>query len=297
MAIDGRGDVDYRLDLSSPEAAALSLDTLARFEKVIIHFAPGLLPTGMDAYGGFYQWLLQAGRKYPKVRFEVVMHESHYPVTWRRRWRLSRVWRTADALVFHTAHEGDRFARHFLGVRSRIQVQPHQSDFTKFYDGTHEAARRSLGITNDRLAFVSCGFFHQEKGFDRAIKVFRDAADLSPEAHYYIVGSPREPEHIPYGEELKAAAAPLVNVTVIEDYLDDETFDQWIAAADCIILPYRLIWSSAVMARAALYSRPVIAADVGGLKDQAGPGDVVVADDRQLADAIVAFANRSTMAD
>ncbi len=127
--------------------------------------------------------------------------------------------------------------------------------------------------------------------------MFRDAADLSPEAHYYIVGSPREPEHIPYGEELKAAAAPLVNVTVIEDYLDDETFDQWIAAADCIILPYRLIWSSAVMARAALYSRPVIAADVGGLKDQAGPGDVVVADDRQLADAIVAFANRSTMAD
>lgn len=297
MAIDGLGDVDYRLDLSSPDAAALSLDTLARFEKVIIHFAPGLLPPGTNAYGAFHRWLLKAGRKYPKMRLEIIMHESQYPVSWRRRWLLSRVWRTADALVFHTAHECDRFARHFLGVRSRIQVRPHQNDFTKFYDGTHEEARKSLGIANDRIAFVSCGFFHEEKGFDRAMHVFRDATNLPPEAHYYIVGSPRMTKHVRYSERLKATAAHLVNVTVIEEYLDDETFDQWLAAADCIVLPYRLTWSSGVMARAALYARPVIATDVGGLKDQARPGDVIVADDRQLADAIVGFTSLQTAAD
>ena len=44
--------------------------------------------------------------------------------------------------------------------------------------------------------------------------------------------------------------------------------------ADTLVLPYREIWSSGVMERAKLFNRVVIAADVGGLGDQAPEGNL-----------------------
>ena len=293
MAIDGRGDVDYRLGLTTWDQAVEAVGTMSQFDKIIVHFAPGLFPLGPEACETFFQLFRKASRTLTKVQFEVVMHESDYPIKWRRRWSLNRVWRSANVLFFHTESERARFAKHFRGIRSkRMQVVPHAQDFAKFYDGTYEEARRELGIPSDCVAFVSCGFFYEGKGFDRAISVFRDAADLTPDAHYYVVGTPRVLEHAPYGDHLKEEAAAIPNVTVVNAYLDDETFDQWIAAADCIVLPYRRVWSSGVMARAALYARPVITTDVGGLRDQAGPDDIIVDDDRALAESIKDFAMR-----
>ena len=291
MSIDGRGDTDTVLDLSTPRAATRSWATMTEFDRVILHYAPGLLPPDPAAHRTFYRSLRTAIRSHPEVRLDVVMHESEYPGGWRKRWMFNRLWGSVDGLFFHTVEERDRFAGCFRRIRSsRMRVATHESEFTKFYVGTPEEARRSFGIPNGQTTFVSCGFFYEGKGLDRAIRVFEHARALPDDAHYYVVGTARIPEHEAYGKALDAAAAPLRNVTVIDAYVDDETFDKWILAADCLLLPYRKIWSSAVMARAALHERPVIASDVGGLRDQAGPDDVVVTDDRELADAIVAFA-------
>src|SRR3546814_3813969 len=51
-------------------------------------------------------------------------------------------------------------------------------------------------------------------------------------------------------------------------YVSDEEFDRWLVAADCLVLPYREIWSSSVIERAGIYGVPVIATDVGGLAAQ-----------------------------
>jgi hypothetical protein len=69
-------------------------------------------------------------------------------------------------------------------------------------------------------------------------------------------------------------------------YVSDARFDEWIVASDVVVCPYRLIWSSGVLERARLYERPVIATRVGGLADQAGPGTVIVENDRELAAAM-----------
>src|SRR5439155_159192 len=78
-----------------------------------------------------------------------------------------------------------------------------------------------------------------------------------------------------------------------ERYVSDEEFDRWIVAADVVVLPYRHIWSSGVMERAALYDRPVIATRVGGLEAQARPGTMIVDDDEELARAMQRFASGS----
>jgi glycosyltransferase involved in cell wall biosynthesis len=72
-------------------------------------------------------------------------------------------------------------------------------------------------------------------------------------------------------------------VTLIEDYVPADEFDAWIAAADRVILPYRMSWSSGALARARAIGTPAIVSDTGGLPEQAGPDDVVFRDDAELA--------------
>ena len=81
-----------------------------------------------------------------------------------------------------------------------------------------------------------------------------------------------------------AAATP--GVTGRPGFVSDDEFDAWLVAADVVVLPYRRIWSSGVLERAALYDRPVIATSVGGLPEQARANTVVVDDDDGLVRAM-----------
>jgi glycosyltransferase involved in cell wall biosynthesis len=75
-------------------------------------------------------------------------------------------------------------------------------------------------------------------------------------------------------------------VTVVDSYVDDGDFDRWVAAADWVVLPYRRSWSSGVLARAHAFGTPAIVSGVGGLREQAGSGDMVVEDDEGLRRAM-----------
>ena len=99
-----------------------------------------------------------------------------------------------------------------------------------------------------------------------------------------------EPAFLQHRDELAAAIRQTRGATLHDAYLSDEAFDLWLVAADAVVLPYRQIWSSGVMERAALYSRLVIATRVGGLGEQAPTGTVLVDDDTVLTAAIAAAA-------
>jgi len=104
------------------------------------------------------------------------------------------------------------------------------------------------------------------------------------------VGSVRleESDFLAHLSELERLAEGTPGVRLHTGYVSDEAFDRWIVAADVLVLPYRHIWSSGVLERAALYDRPVIITRVGGLEAQAaGHGRATVVDsDADLADAM-----------
>ncbi len=293
MSVDGEGAVDYPLRLTDPSGAENAITIFAGFDRVILHYAPGIIALDRDTREVFHGALHRACRSISKTRFEVVIHEMEYPGEWRRRRRQARLWRSVATLQFHTAHERDLFASHYPRVpHDRLQLVDHGRDMRKSYLGSYPEARRELGIGPTEVAFVSCGFIQRNKGFDRVVAIFSSSESLNPAAHYHVVGSARTAEFEPYVAELASSAEDFPNVTVHGGYLDDESFDRWITAADYIVAPYRAICSSGILARAALFDRLVIAADVGGLRDQARAGDTIVADDRGLAQAIETLANR-----
>lgn len=293
MSVDGEGAVDYPLRLTDPSDAKNAITIFAGFDLVILHYAPAIIAPDRDTREVFHSALHRACKSLPSTRFEVVIHEMDYPGGWRRRRRQARLWRSVDTVQFHTVHERDLFASHYPRVpHDKLGLVDHGRDMRKSYLGSYLEARRELGIEPTEVAFVSCGFIQKSKGFDRVVAIFASSETLPPTAHYHVVGSARTAEFEPYVAELASSAEDFPNVTVHGGYLDDESFDRWITAADYIVAPYRAICSSGILARAALFDRPVIAADVGGLRDQARAGDTIVADDRGLAQAIETLANR-----
>lgn len=170
-----------------------------------------------------------------------------------------------------------------------VVLVDHGASFVPHTDLDRDGARRVLGLDPDAFVFVSIGFVQRHKGFDRAVRAFarvEPVADRRAELH--VVGDIRvdHPDLASYRDELNRLIASTPGAHRRSGYVGDAEFDRWIVAADCIVLPYRSIWSSGVVERARLYGRRVIVTDVGGLADQADADTVVVADDHALVSAM-----------
>jgi glycosyltransferase involved in cell wall biosynthesis len=139
--------------------------------------------------------------------------------------------------------------------------------------------------------FLSIGFIQPHKGFDRAIRAFGRLGGTTGDGRPLrldVVGSVRleDPAYVEHVDTLRGLSDATPGTGLHLGYVSDEEFDRWIVAADVIVLPYRHIWSSGVIERAALYDRPVIVTRVGGLAAQARADTVVVETDDELAEAM-----------
>jgi hypothetical protein len=189
-----------------------------------------------------------------------------------------RLWSTVDRVMVHTEVERRDFVDAF-GVRpDRVAIGAHGAHFVRRTRHDRASARASLGLPPDAVCFLSIGFVAPHKGFDRAVAAFVAGGLAEHGCRLYVVGSVRldDPTLAGYVADLEAAVERAEGVELVEGYVSDELFDRWLVAADVVVLPYRNIWSSGVLERAALYDRPVVATDVGGLAQQAASRSVSV---------------------
>ncbi len=284
------------LDLRNRRGPAALARRVSRFDRLVIQYHPDVFhPVGVSArdHAVSTTGLMVACRLAHES--EVVVHEfDDEPLRYGRRNRAltARMWRSVDRLVFHTAIERDRFLGVWPVPPERTALVAHGASFVPHTHADRAAARAILGLPLDRFVFVAIGFIQPHKGFDRAVAAFAASGAASVGAQLHVVGSVRvdEPAFLQHRDELAAAIRQTRGATLHDAYLSDEAFDLWLVAADAVVLPYRQIWSSGVMERAALYSRLVIATRVGGLGEQAPTGTVLVDDDTVLTAAIAAAA-------
>lgn len=287
----------HYLDLAGWRGPLALAKRVRRYERVIVQFHPDMFyPIG---FGELRRAIITAGLivAFLLARdLEVRIHEIDY--------RLGRrpgpdallqrlLWRIPNRLAVHTEVESGEFAKAFGVPRSKIEVTLHGADFVLRTKVDKKTARASLGVPQDAYVFLSIGFIQPHKGFDRAIKAFRNLGVGN--CRLYVVGSVRVEslENMQHLQQLELLAQRTPGATVRAGYLSDDAFDRWIVAADMLVLPYRHIWSSSVLARAALYGRPVIATKVGGLADQAPPGTILVDGDEDLAAAMRSAAGKA----
>ncbi|MFP5578682.1 MAG: glycosyltransferase family 4 protein [Acidimicrobiia bacterium] len=229
------------------------------------------------------------------TQVELRVHEIEYdePVNDPRARQLGHAALSAAAAVtVHTEPEQRRLTEAFGLAPGTVTLVDHGSNFARRTETTREEARASLSVPADAFVFLSIGFVQRHKGFDRGVQALHRLDDPHQRARIYVVGDIRidHPDLLDYRDELEALCARVAGAEFRPGYVSDEEFDRWLVAADCLVLPYRQIWSSSVIERAGIYGVPVIATDVGGLAAQAPPGSRVVADDDALAAAMAEVA-------
>jgi glycosyltransferase involved in cell wall biosynthesis len=285
-------DAEYVLDVRQ-RGTGRRLARLARqFDRLVVQFQPEMLgaPGSGRVARGRALLRLAAGLR-ASHSAELYVHEVDYgtgPLAPLLRTLVRPVLASADLLTVHTEREREDLSRWFRIDKGRIRVVSQGEYLQRRTEANQAAARAALGLPADQPLFLAIGFLHPRKGFDRAIRGF--AQLRSARTRLYVVGSMwREDdvsrEHV---RELRRLADEAPGVEVREGYLSDEEFDRWIVAADTLVLPYRVGWSSNVMERGLLYERPVIMWDVGGMSEQGTQrrGVTLVGDEVELVGAL-----------
>jgi glycosyltransferase involved in cell wall biosynthesis len=292
VASPERSDAELVLDICDRGAGVRLVRLVRRFDRLIVQFQPEMLGAPSAPRRSQVKALLRLAAGMRAARScDLYVHEVGYgrgvlaPV-----WRavLGRVFRLADVLTVHTEVERSNLAAAFGISTDRIRVVSQGAHMMRRTQRDQATARVALDLPEDQALLLAIGHLQPHKGFDRAIRAF---AGLRPErVRLYVVGSIRSQDQISLShvEELRRLARETPGVELREAYVSDVDFDDWIVAADALVLPYRHGVSSNVMERGLLYGKPVIMSRVGGMVDQgADRAHVTLVDgDDELLEAV-----------
>ena len=187
-----------------------------------------------------------------------------------------------DRIVALSDAQRTELLAHRVAPANRIETVPLGVDFSRFGKRTRAQARQLLSIPPDQAVLVAAGRMVPIKRLDRLIDVFSMVRRLRP-AHLYLVGDGSERAVLEARARESGLAADISFVGWVDEAAD------WYAAADVVVLTSDREGTPLALIEAAAAERPVVATDVGGVRDVVHDGEtgfLVPADD------IVGFADR-----
>ncbi len=139
---------------------------------------------------------------------------------------------------------------------------------------TPAAARRRLGIADGEKTILFFGRFTPYKGLEVLIAAFRKIA--VPGNRYRLIIAGSQDRHVSYWRGIENSIREDVQsgrMLIRAERIPDEETEVYFKAADVVALPYRAIYQSGVLCTAYSFGLPVVAADVGSLKDDVVEGE------------------------
>jgi D-inositol-3-phosphate glycosyltransferase len=212
--------------------------------------------------------------------------------TWLNRVTLRIQYGLADHIFVHTSKAKDEMATDFGVPTAKITVIPFGINNTVPNTALSPAqARQRLGIGVGEKTMLFFGGIAPYKGLKFLISAFAKLSRERDDYRLIIAGRPKDAE--PYWEEqLREIAQNQIEsrVTARIAYIPDEETELYFKAGDVLILPYTHVFQSGVMFLGYNFGLPVIAADVGSLREEIVEGKtgfVFEAENAdELADAI-----------
>lgn len=227
----------------------------------------------------FDAWLLDRVRALG-IPIVYTVHETiplFAPMSVKR--RLERVYRKADALIFHAEANCADFCRVFPTISAdRLHVIPHLMPLpTLPVDANRDIARRRLNLPADAPIFLFFGSLRPYKGVDLLLDAFARAVKARPDLRLVIAGSPVNAADPALVDRLKTCES---GVDARLEYIPSDEAWLYHVAADVVVFPYRRIYQSGALLTAMSYGRAVIATAVGALPETVdGNGWIVSPDD------------------
>jgi glycosyltransferase involved in cell wall biosynthesis len=184
-------------------------------------------------------------------------------------------YRLASHVFVHTVRMADELASEFAVIRSKISVIPFGINDTLPSSAlTRIAARESFGLGERDVVALFFGQIAPYKGLEYLLEAVPRIAKLVPSFRLLVAGRIKEGSD-DYGARIRAMlAAEEVRTRThgVLEHIEDADVEKFFKAADVLVLPYIQIFQSGVPFLAYNFGLPVIATDVGSLRDDVVDG-------------------------
>ena len=134
---------------------------------------------------------------------------------------------------------------------------------------TPRDAKRKLGIRDGEKTILFFGNIAPYKGLEYLVAAFKRILARSDNYRLIIAGRPKDCER--YWTAIREDTRGEIQsgrILLRADFIPDDETEVYFKAADVAVLPYRHIYQSGILFLAHSFGLPVIAADVGSLKDE-----------------------------
>jgi glycosyltransferase involved in cell wall biosynthesis len=179
-------------------------------------------------------------------------------------------YRICDHIFVHNAKSKSELLSKFRVPESKVTVIPFGINNTVPNTELSTAeAKQKLGISHGKKVVLFFGRIAPYKGLDYLLKAFADLLSSDPAYLLIIAGKPKWDDS--YWNKMKAfisdsGIAP--HVIHYVEFIPDEKVEVFFKAADALVLPYTNVFQSGVQFLTYSFGLPVIATDVGSLKEQ-----------------------------
>jgi glycosyltransferase involved in cell wall biosynthesis len=186
------------------------------------------------------------------------------------RWTLGIQYRLMDHLFVHTEQMKRELHTDFGVPEDKISVIPFGiNDTVPTTSLTREEARQRLGLDGTQPVLLFFGNIATYKGLEYLVDAMVEVVEVLPSVRLIIAGRPKGAESYWAQVEGRIYSAGLDRVVVRKiEYVPDEDVEVYFKAADVLVLPYVHIFQSGVLFLGYNFGLPVIASDVGTLREE-----------------------------
>jgi D-inositol-3-phosphate glycosyltransferase len=179
-------------------------------------------------------------------------------------------YRLAHHIFVHTDKMKQELVADFGVCEDRVTVIPFGiNNSVPTTPLTPAEARRRLGIRDGEKAILFFGNIAPYKGLHDLVAAYREITARREDCRLVIAGWPKYCEK--YWSALRNSIRDDVQqgrILLRAEYIPEEETEVYFKAADVVVLPYRCVYQSGVLFLGYSFGLPVLAADVGSLKDE-----------------------------
>jgi glycosyltransferase involved in cell wall biosynthesis len=194
---------------------------------------------------------------------------------WLNRLTLSIQYRLTDHIFVHTERMRDELAAMFGVPQQSISVIRYGvNNAVPTTTVTRQAARERLGLGPPTKAILFFGNIAAYKGLEHLIAAFERILARDGDYRLIVAGRAKNPLDT-YAKSIRdrLSATPVQKRTILRmEFIPDSDIELYFNAADVAVLPYTHIFQSGVLFLAYSFGLPVIASDVGSLREDIEEG-------------------------
>lgn len=192
------------------------------------------------------------------------------------RFTLRMQYQLSQYIFVHTERMKVELIEEFGVDASRVQVIPFGINNAVPNTGlTQAAARERLGIAPGKKTILFFGRITRYKGVRYLAEAFERISTQDADYQLVICGRP-ENDYRKEWTEIEDRIQGLVasgQILLKAEHIPDEDTEVYFKAADALVLPYQQIYQSGVLFLGYSFGLPILAADVGTLREEIIPGE------------------------